>query len=43
MDREVRWNTFVCRVRAGETQEVHLSEVAHNIHEFGVATILERR
>ena len=33
-DREVCWNTFVCRVCAGETQEV--SEVAHEIQEFGV-------
>ena len=40
-DCEVCWNTFVCRVCAGETQEEHLSEVVHDIHEFGSLTILE--
>ena len=37
MDREVCWNVFVCRFAVsgcGETQEEHLSEVAHLIHEF---------
>ena len=30
-----------CRVCAGEAQEEHLSEVAREIHEFAVLTILE--
>ena len=34
---EVCWRVFVCRSAAswcGETQEEHVSQVAHGIHEF---------
>ena len=41
MDRELCWNVCVCRVGVGETQEEHLSDVAHEIHESAVLTVLE--